>query len=76
MITRHHGPVDEQYFYSLIKPNNEKKKRSCIKCKVVFISRNKGHRVCGQCSGTRQSVGARAEYVCKIPGALGRMLDE
>lgn len=75
MITRGTGPVDEDYFYSLIKTGCEKKKRACVRCRVEFISKHKGHRVCGQCKERAHAVGARAEHVYKVPELLRMIRD-
>jgi len=65
----------DAYFYSLVRPVEKKKKRSCPKCGVMRISQHRGDRICASCIGTQQSVGARAEYICKVPGLIERGRD-
>ena len=55
--------------------DEKKKKRSCPKCGVMRISQHRGDRICASCIGTQQSVGARAEYICKVPGLIERGRD-
>ena len=38
------------YFFSLVHPVAQRKKRSCLKCQVVFVSRGAGNRVCSSCT--------------------------
>jgi hypothetical protein len=38
------------YFFSLVRPGAHRKKRSCLKCQVVFVSRGAGNRVCSSCA--------------------------
>jgi hypothetical protein len=51
---------EDSYFYSLVKRTTDKKKRSCLKCKVVFLSANYGNRVCGSCAAQNNRASMRA----------------
>jgi hypothetical protein len=53
----------EEYFNSLIAPPKVKKKRSCMKCRKVFISDSAGHRICTECKVAIATLGYRAEHI-------------
>jgi ribosomal protein S27AE len=55
-----HKIEENSYFFSLIQPNTEKKKRGCLKCGVVFLSANYGNRVCGSCAAQNNRASIRA----------------
>lgn len=50
----------ESYFYSLVRPVTEKKKKACLKCGVVFLSANYGNRVCGSCAAQNNRASVRS----------------
>jgi hypothetical protein len=51
----------EEYFYSLVRPKLERKKRRCLRCLDHFESFGPAHRLCGVCVAANKRVGARAE---------------
>lgn len=48
------------YFYSLVHPRAERKKRPCLKCNVHFVSRSVGNRICSSCAeqNSRKNINA------------------
>lgn len=48
------------YFYSLVHPRAERKKRYCLKCNLHFVSRSAGNRICSSCAeqNTRKNIQA------------------
>jgi hypothetical protein len=36
-------------FYSLVRPDGIKRKRSCLNCGIIFVSAGAGNRVCAKC---------------------------
>lgn len=55
--------LEEEYFYSLIRPKGEKKKRSCLRCKLVFLSKDSGNRTCSTCQTWIDRQAERCKYV-------------
>jgi ribosomal protein S27AE len=56
--TQNNRAVDEQvyeYFYSLVKPAGEIKKRKCLRCGVM-MNATPGHRICAHCEQTNSRV--------------------
>lgn len=51
---------EDAYFYSLVRPSTPKKKRSCLKCGIVFLSANFGNRTCGSCAAQNSRAAQRA----------------
>lgn len=51
----------EEYFYSLVRPRLERKKRRCLRCSDHFESFGPAHRLCGACVLANKRVGIRAE---------------
>lgn len=41
--------MDVSYFYSLVSPQGQRKKRACLRCRRTFVSQGAGHRICGAC---------------------------
>jgi ribosomal protein S27AE len=52
--------IEDNYFYSLVRPSTPKKKRQCLKCGVVFLSANYGNRVCGSCAAQNNRAAVRS----------------
>ena len=49
----------EAYFFTLIHSHQqERKKRSCLKCNHVFESSHFAHRICAICSNSNRRVGS------------------
>lgn len=49
-----------QYFYSLVRPKPERKKRRCLRCRKEFIACKVGadnNRICGECHQITDNVG-------------------
>lgn len=53
----------EEYFNSLIGRKSERKKRSCMKCRKVFVSESAGHRLCTECKVSIETMGVLAESI-------------
>lgn len=51
---------ENDYFFSLIKTPNPKKKRSCLKCGTIFLSASYGNRTCGSCAAQNSRASIRA----------------
>ncbi|MBF0198004.1 MAG: hypothetical protein HQL32_09845 [Planctomycetes bacterium] len=54
---------ENEYFYSLVKKANPKKKRRCLKCGIVFLSAHYGNRTCGSCAAQNSKAPNRAQQV-------------
>lgn len=53
----------DEYFYSLMNPSNQKKNRTCLRCRTTFMSDNAGHRLCGPCTRVAQKASVNARYI-------------
>lgn len=49
-------------FYSLVRPKADRKARKCLRCAVVFVSRDSGNRCCSVCSGINARHAKLAKY--------------
>lgn len=54
---------EDEYFFSLVRKANPKKKRTCLKCGVSFLSANYGNRTCGSCAAQNARAAVRAGQV-------------
>jgi hypothetical protein len=56
---------EDDYFYSLVQPAGKKAKRSCLRCRIVFLSAGVNNRMCSTCQGWVGKQSPRAGYVVK-----------
>lgn len=48
--TSQDATAGDDYFYSLCRPRQAHKKRTCLCCRKAFKSSGRGHRTCAQCA--------------------------
>ena len=71
-ILKMHDP--EAYFWSMVRPKKDKKKRICLNCRDEFISN--GYRLCGSCHSKNAKAALHADKLGwepkKIQAQTGR----
>jgi hypothetical protein len=58
--------MDVSYFYSLVRIQQPRKMRQCLRCRKSFVSSSSGHRICGACRAVISSQGYLAASMPQI----------
>lgn len=62
--------TSDDYFFSLVRPKQDIKKRKCLRCRKPFLSDK--YRCCAQCHVVIEKVGPLAVYGFSLPSGYSQ----